>query len=147
MWVMEHFLLLVPSPLPGCIFMRHIILALFTVYQLLYIYSVFVFRSQAWDFGAPPRAGGQAQQVSDFSIEYIHRIHALGMFYSRILKVLTNEKRGGLKVVAFNRSDFKLFTLRFSNKAEQAQSCERNKTSQRNLFLSFEINNCFPITV
>ncbi len=28
---MEHFLLLVPGPLPGCIFMRHIILALFTV--------------------------------------------------------------------------------------------------------------------
>jgi hypothetical protein len=32
MGVMEHFLLLVPGPLPGCIFMRHIILALFTVY-------------------------------------------------------------------------------------------------------------------
>jgi hypothetical protein len=31
MGVMEHFLLLVPGPLPGCIFMRHIILALFTV--------------------------------------------------------------------------------------------------------------------
>jgi hypothetical protein len=28
---MEHFLLLVPGPLPGCIFMRHIILALNTV--------------------------------------------------------------------------------------------------------------------
>jgi hypothetical protein len=39
MGVMEHFLLLVPGPLPGCIFMRHIILALFTVYlksSLLY---------------------------------------------------------------------------------------------------------------
>ncbi len=32
MGVMEHFLLLVPGPLLGCIFMRHIILALFTVY-------------------------------------------------------------------------------------------------------------------
>ena len=31
MGVMEHFLLLVPGPLPGCIFMRHIILVLFTV--------------------------------------------------------------------------------------------------------------------
>jgi hypothetical protein len=31
MGVMEHFLLLVPGPLPGCNFMRHIILALFTV--------------------------------------------------------------------------------------------------------------------
>jgi hypothetical protein len=28
------------------------------------------------------------------------------------LKVLTNEKRGGLKVVAFDKSPFKLFTLR-----------------------------------
>ncbi len=28
MGVTEHFLLLVPGPLPGCIFMRHIILAL-----------------------------------------------------------------------------------------------------------------------
>jgi len=29
MGVMEHFPLLVPGPLPGCIFMRHIIFALF----------------------------------------------------------------------------------------------------------------------
>jgi hypothetical protein len=51
------------------------------------------------------------------------------------------------KVVAFDRSPFKLFTLRFSNKSVQAPSCERPKTTQRNLFLSFESNNCFPITV
>jgi hypothetical protein len=56
-------------------------------------------------------------------------------------------KKGGLKAVAFDRSPFKLFTLRFSYKSVQAQSCERPKTSQRTLFLSFEINNCFPITV
>jgi hypothetical protein len=61
------------------------------------------------------------------------------------LKVLINEKRGGLKVVAFNRSPFKLFTLRFSNKSVQNPSCERRRTSQRSLFLSFEINNCFQI--
>jgi hypothetical protein len=61
-----------------------------------------------------------------------------------LLKVLTNEKRDGLKVVAFNRPLFKLCTLRFSDKAP---SCEMPKTTQRNLFLSFEINNCFPITV
>ncbi len=53
------------------------------------------------------------------------------------------EKRGGLKVVALDRSDFKLFTLRFSNKLVQAPSRERPKTAQRNLFLSFEIN-IFP---
>ncbi len=63
------------------------------------------------------------------------------------LKVLTNEKRGGLTVVAFDRSPFKLFTLKFSSKSMQAPSCERPETTQRNLFLSFEINNCLPITV
>jgi hypothetical protein len=63
------------------------------------------------------------------------------------LKVLTNEKRGGLKVVAFDRSSFKLFTLRFSNKSVQAPSCERPRTAPRTLFLSFANNNCFQITV
>ncbi len=63
------------------------------------------------------------------------------------LKVLTNEKRGGLKVVAFNKSPSKPFTLSFSTKSVQAPSCKRPKTTQRTLFLSFEINNCFPITV
>jgi hypothetical protein len=62
------------------------------------------------------------------------------------LKVLTNEKRGGLKVVVFDRSPFKLFTLRFSNKSVQAPSSERPKTTQRTLFLSFVINNCLQIT-
>ena len=63
------------------------------------------------------------------------------------LKVLTNEKRGGLKVVAFDKSPFKLLTLRFSTKSVQAPSCRRPKTTHRNLFLSFEINNCFPVAV
>jgi hypothetical protein len=58
------------------------------------------------------------------------------------LKVLTNEKKGGLKVVSFNRSRFKLFTLRFSNKSVQAPSCEGPKTAQRSLILSFEITYC-----
>jgi hypothetical protein len=49
-------------------------------------------------------------------------------------------------VVAFGRSPFKLLTLRFLNKSVQALSCERPKNDQRNPFLSFEINNCFPIT-
>ncbi len=63
------------------------------------------------------------------------------------LKVLTNEKRGGLKVVAFDRSPFKLFSLKFSTKSVQAPSCERPKTTQQTLSLSFEIKNCFPIAV
>jgi hypothetical protein len=63
------------------------------------------------------------------------------------LKVLTNEKRGGLKEVAFDRSPFKVFSLRFSKKSVQVPSCKRPKTTQQTLFLSFEINNWFPITV
>ncbi len=60
------------------------------------------------------------------------------------LKVLTNEKRGGLKVIAFDRSPVKL--VRFSNKSVNAPSSERPKTTQRTLFLSFEVNNCLQIT-
>jgi hypothetical protein len=63
------------------------------------------------------------------------------------LKVLTNEKRGGLGVVSFDKSRFKLFSRKFSNKFVLAPSCERPKTTLRTLFLSFESNNCFPITV
>ncbi len=63
------------------------------------------------------------------------------------LKVLANEKRRGLKVVAFNKSPFKLFTLKFSKESVQAPSCKRPKTTQRTPFLSFEINNWFPITL
>ncbi len=63
------------------------------------------------------------------------------------LKVLTNEKRGGLKVIAFDNSPFSLFTLKFSNKSIQPSSCERPKTAQRILFLLFANNNCFPITL
>ncbi len=51
-------------------------------------------------------------------------------------------KERGLTEVLFNRSRFKLFTLRFSNKSMQAPSCERPKTTQRSLFLVFEYNNC-----
>ncbi len=60
------------------------------------------------------------------------------------LKVLTNEKRGGLAMVSFDRSGFHLFSLWFSNKLMQAQSCGRHKTAQRTLFLLFANNNCFP---
>jgi hypothetical protein len=61
---------------------------------------------------------------------------------------LTNEKWGVSTAVLFDRSRFKLFTftVRFSNKLVQAPSSEKPKTTQRTLFLSFETNNCFPIT-
>ncbi len=50
-------------------------------------------------------------------------------------------------MVAFDRSPFKLFSLRISTKYVHAPSCERPKTTQRTLSLSFEIKNCFPIAV
>jgi hypothetical protein len=56
-------------------------------------------------------------------------------------------KEVGLKVATFDRSPFKLISLKFSAKSVQALSCERLKTTQRTLFLSFEIKNYFPITV
>jgi hypothetical protein len=63
------------------------------------------------------------------------------------LKVLTNEKRGGLKVIAFDKSPFKLFTLKFSNKSVQSSSCERPKTAQQTLFILIANKKCFPITL
>jgi hypothetical protein len=65
---------------------------------------------------------------------------------NRVLKVLTNEKRGGVTVVSFDRSPFKLFSRKFSNKLVQAPSCERLKTTQRTMFVLFVNNNCFQIT-
>jgi hypothetical protein len=61
-----------------------------------------------------------------------------------VLKVLTNEKRGGLTVVSFDGFPFKLFLLRFSYKSMQTPSYKRTETNQQTLFLSFAINNCFP---
>ncbi len=61
-------------------------------------------------------------------------------------KVLTNEKRGGLKVVSFDRSPFQLFSLWIWNKSVPAPSCERPKTALRTLFLLFANNNCIPIS-
>ncbi len=49
-------------------------------------------------------------------------IFAVPIALKFVIKGLTNEKRGGLKVVAFDRSPFKLFTQRFLNKLVQAPS-------------------------
>ncbi len=81
--------------------------------------------------------------TSSYSYVYVYGYVILCMC-TFALKVLTNEKRGGLTVVSFDRSDFKLFTLKFPNKSVQSSSCERHKTAQRTLFLLFAINNCFP---
>jgi hypothetical protein len=77
-------------------------------------------------------------------LEKISTITISPMFFH--LKVLTNEKRGGVTVVSFDRSPFKLFSLKFSNNSVQAPSCERPKTAQRTLFLFIANNNCFQIT-
>jgi hypothetical protein len=61
--------------------------------------------------------------------------------------VLTNEKRGGLSVVSFDRTGFKLYSRKFSNKLMQAPPGERVKTAPRTLFLLFANYNCFPITL
>ncbi len=58
-----------------------------------------------------------------------------------LLKVLTNEKRGGLRVISFDRSPFKLISQKFSTESVQAPSSERHKTTQRTLFLLFANNN------
>jgi hypothetical protein len=47
------------------------------------------------------------------------------------LKVSTNEKRGVLKVVAFDRPPFKLLSRKFSKESVQTLSCERHITTQR----------------
>ncbi len=50
-----------------------------------------------------------------------------------LLKVFTNEKRGGLGlgVISFDRPPFKLLSRKFSKESVQAPSCERHKTTQR----------------
>ncbi len=78
-------------------------------------------------------------------VKLYHTIYIPTLLRILVLKVLTNEKRGGLKVVAFYKSPFKLFTLKCSNKSVQSSSCERPKTAQRILFLLFANYNCFPI--
>ncbi len=57
---------------------------------------------------------------------------------------MTNEKRGGLTVILFDRSRFQLFTLKFSNKFVQSSSCERPKTAQRTLFFFIWNQQLFP---
>jgi hypothetical protein len=65
----------------------------------------------------------------------------------KLLKVLTNEKRGGLRVISFNRSPFKLFSRKFSKESVKAPSCDRPRTAPRTLFVSFANNNCFQTAV
>jgi hypothetical protein len=58
---------------------------------------------------------------------WLKRTECVRYYFNHCLKVLNSEKRGGLKVVSFDRSSFKLFTLRFSNKSVQIPSCESLK--------------------
>jgi len=91
-----------------------------------------------------PKMTGMDQ---NFHYANIYKLTPNAQFsHKNALKVSTNEKRGRLKVVAFDRSPFKLFSLRFSKKSVQAPSCRRSKTTQRTLFMSFAFNNCLQIT-
>jgi hypothetical protein len=49
------------------------------------------------------------------------------------VKVFTNEKRGGLIEISFDRPPFKLLSRKFSKESVQAPSCERHKTTQRTI--------------
>jgi hypothetical protein len=73
-----------------------------------------------WLGGAPlPRLHGRRHQARLPSAGRLPRPpHRAGLgpqHYRYGLKVLTNEKKGGLIFVSFDRSGFKLFTLKFSN--------------------------------
>jgi hypothetical protein len=63
-----------------------------------------------------------------FSLSEFYNYQILNVFY---LKVSTNEKRGGLKVVAFDSPPFKLLSRKFSKESVQAPFCERHKTTHR----------------
>jgi hypothetical protein len=54
-----------------------------------------------------------------------------------ILNYYYEERQNSDKQPLIHRAIFHLFHL-------QAPSCERPKTNQRTLFLSFAINNCYP---
>ncbi len=87
------------------------------------------------------------QQYFRKSHSRIKLISLLADWKIRSLKLLTNEKRGGLRVILFDRSPFELFSRKFSKESVQAPSCERPRTALRTLFVSFAINNCFQISV
>jgi hypothetical protein len=65
-------------------------------------------------------------------------------FFGTVLKVLTNEKRGGLKEATFDRFPFKLFSLKFSAKSVKALSCERLKTSSADTVFVIWNQELFP---
>ncbi len=63
----------------------------------------------------PPR-NGRSMPIRQPEIKpEVKKIIETAIFSEISLKVSTNEKGGGLKVVAFVRSPFKLISLRFSN--------------------------------
>jgi hypothetical protein len=59
---------------------------------------------------------------------------------SRPLKVSTNEKRGGLKVVVFDRPPFKLLSRKFSKESVPPHPVRGIKPLSEHLFLLFANN-------
>jgi hypothetical protein len=88
----------------------------------------------------------RSTSIFNLCIQQSVYVYIYEKFYKkyRPLQVLTNEKRGGLTVIFFDRSRFHGCS-RWN--FQTSSSCERPKPAQQTLFLSFEINNCFPIAV
>ncbi len=59
-------------------------------------------------------------QICD--LQFNHKNVRIAIFGLTHLKVSTNEKRGGLKVVAFDRYPFKVFSLRFLKKGKVSEA-------------------------
>jgi hypothetical protein len=75
-----------------------------------------------------------------FRIGYIKSRLKIFLIFKVTLKVLTNDKRGGVRVTSFDRPPFKLLSRKFSKDSVQAPSCERHKTLSEHLILLFAIN-------
>ena len=75
--------------------------------------------------------------------------NSFGIYYctKHHLKVFTNEKRGGLRVISFNRPPFKLLSRNFQKNLCRPHPVRGIKPLSEHLFLLFANNYWFPITL
>jgi hypothetical protein len=64
----------------------------------------------------------------------------LSISIKSVLKVFTNENRGGVRVISFDRPPFKLLSRKFSKESGQAHSVRGIKPLSEHLFLLFANN-------
>jgi hypothetical protein len=98
---------------------------LFLKYWFFVFYIYILYYDDAGRGDEPGAAGaGHGSAADGHPARKQRQASQVGIFFFTpefpFLKVLINEKRGGLKVVAFDRSPFKLVSLRLSNKSVQA---------------------------